>query len=115
MVINANYLAGRRKILPGRATVTYAVGPSFGTTASIVDAVKKPLELSEFADAGVSIGETACKWILWTALLTAASITPKVGDKITDASSVAWSVQHIEKNLLEQKVTLYCVRQRGNS
>lgn len=113
--MNAAFLASRRKILPGQTTVTYAVAPAFTTSASIADAFKKPLQLSEYADAGVQLGSHACKWILWTAMLDAAGITkPKIGDKITDPNSVVWMVTHIDKGLLDQKVVLYCEKAKGN-
>ena len=116
MLDTTSLLAGFADLMPDTQAVSYAAldtdGLSFATAATVLKAERRPVGTRDvMGPVGAQFTAAYAVWHLWTAQL--AGVTPKPGDKFTDASSVVWYVMQGGANLelQGQRWRLVCNKQ----
>ena len=98
------------QIMPGQEAVTLQsrlTRETGYTSYAYAHAQRKPAKRNELMMAGATVGE---EWISFALYKTTEAVTPKNGDKITDADAVIWQVKKVEENLDRTVFKCLCLR-----
>lgn len=113
MLIGADVVRRLIQIMPGIESVTLGIrgaNEAAYTTETWANTRRTPMSRKEANIAAIVGGES---WTSFELYKTTETATPKLGDKITDASSIVWQIKNIDVQMEQTVFRCLCIQNKA--